>query len=260
MVHPRLSRMDQFHTCRDTHKVIWAVGMSDAFVRVGVKPSKDHSTLSWRERDHIFLGKKKTKTKSKQCLTVTDTQSFLPGLGEKRWQKHMTRSQKGPESPEWPCHEWLWQPLLSARAELGHILSQHAGRGSLQMIQLLCYVALQQIPVFHRCRKRSEMCCSSLPHNSLEPGVARHPSDTLGAGARSKTLHLWVIKIILFLCWSRTNGASGITGKYLFVLFIFAVLKKMVKMKIAPITKICCLKPTRPLTCSEVLLNIFSSH
>lgn len=198
MVHPRLSRMDQFHTCRDTHKVIWAVGMSDAFVRVGVKPSKDHSTLSWRERDHIFLGKKKKKPKSKQCLTVTDTQSFLPGLGEKRWQKHMTRSQKGPESPEWPCHEWLWQPLLSARAELGHILSQHAGRGSLQMIQLLCYVALQQIPVFHRCRKRSEMCCSSLPHNSLEPGVARHPSDTLGAGARSKTLHLWVIKIILF--------------------------------------------------------------
>lgn len=32
---------------------------------------------------------------------VTGTQRFLPDVGEKRWQKHMTRSQKGPESPEW---------------------------------------------------------------------------------------------------------------------------------------------------------------
>lgn len=42
------------------------------------------------------------------------------------------------------------------------------------------------------------MCCSSLLHSSLEPGVDSHPFDTLGAGLRSKTLHLWVIEIILF--------------------------------------------------------------
>lgn len=40
----------------------------------------------------------------------------------------------------------------------------------------------------------------------------------------------------------QTNGASGITRKYLFVLFIFAVLTKMVKIKITPVTKIHCLK------------------
>lgn len=105
MVHPRLSRMDQFHTCRDTHKVIWAVGMSDAFVRVGVKPSKDHSTLSWRERDHIFLGKKKKNKKQAMfnCYRYSEFSAWSRG---KKVAKTYDKVPKGTWVP-WVTMSWV---------------------------------------------------------------------------------------------------------------------------------------------------------
>lgn len=111
MVHPRLSRMDQFHPCRDTHKVIWAVGMSDAFVRVGVKPSKDHNILSWRERDHIFGGKNNKKKQAMfNCYRYSEISAWSRGKVAKTYDK----------VPKGTWVPWVTMPWVTVAASAQH--------------------------------------------------------------------------------------------------------------------------------------------
>lgn len=90
------------------------------------------------------------------------------------------------------------------------------------------------------CREQKEArkLLFALLHNGLEPGVDRYPESCIKI-QNLVSLRDWNNS---FFMLEQTNGASGITRKYLFVLFIFAVLTKMVKIKITPVTKIHCLK------------------
>lgn len=119
-----------------THKLSQAVGTSDAFISISVKPSRDHRRVSWTERDHGF-GEKNSEPQTQYKMS-TSTQISTWCQEEKKGAKPYDKVPRGTWSPWVNMFEWCGHPcvLEGQRIFLG---PRHTSRDTKQMVTSLSW-------------------------------------------------------------------------------------------------------------------------
>lgn len=162
-----------------THKLSQAVGTSDAFISISVKPSRHHSRVSWTEWDHGF-GEKNPKPQTQYKMATGTQISTWWQRGEKGAKPH-DKVPKGIWSPWVYMSKCMWASLPSGRTEdipgsLGYF--QRHKTPSYQMVTSLSWKQSWEV------RK----CLSSI---SSLPSLQLPPSNGMQLAGLSVVLFSW---------------------------------------------------------------------